>query len=117
MANEEMMKQFLEAGGEKPTTPKKPKRPPVKKYGGGIKRVSDKQKENLEKWALIKKSMKLAQVLTIGHMCCMECKRQTVALDLDHIDGRDWTPENAQLLCRPCHTRKHGDVQFSGSAS
>ena len=106
MSNPEMQREFLEAGGEKPKRDRKPRK--------AMKQVSEKQKPKLETWALIKKSMMLAQYLTWGHTYCMECKaRDPVPLDLDHIKGRAWTPENAQLLCRPCHEHKTGTLQWT----
>ena len=105
MSNDEMMAEFKALGGEKPKRDRKPRK--------AMKQVSDKQRENLDTWALIKKAMLLAQERTFGFHCCMACKGQTHPLDLDHIKGRAWTPENAQLLCRPCHEHKTGTLQWT----
>lgn len=79
---------------------------------------SDRQKERLKRWALIKKSMICAQRLTDGYTSCMGCgQKNPRKLECDHIEstgrGGDWVPENAQLLCagpgtNDCHGQKHG---------
>ncbi len=71
--------------------------------------VSDEQQERKDRWAFIKR-------------CFLEARPECFAcgavghLDLDHMiptgRGGEWEPENAQLLCRPCHSRKHGEPMF-----
>lgn len=90
--------------------PKKPRK--------GLKPVSEKRAEERKVWALIKKSMLLAQLRTNGHTSCMECgEMNPEPIDLDHMTpsgrGGAWTPDNAQLLCRGCHSSKHGRVEWS----
>lgn len=83
-----------------------------------IAKKSDRQKERLKKWALIKKAMIFAQRRTDGYTSCMGCgQKNPRKLECDHIEstgrGGDWVPENAQLLCvgpgtNDCHGQKHG---------
>lgn len=80
----------------------------------GPKPVSETRKEEKKDWALIKRTLIVAQKRYVGHTFCECCKVKTPAsqLDCDHIipsgDGGPWKPGNAQLLRRPCHEIKHG---------
>ena len=121
-----MMSEFLEAGGEKPKSQRTINKSQLKSSAAGLKRTemkrtgrlkpeSEKQKGNRGLWKIIKRAMVLAQIRTNGFTSCMECgTHNPKPIDLDHIDGRDWLPENAQLLCRRCHELKHGVPMFSG---
>ena len=102
-------------GIEKKTRPKsKPKtlnRKPIKP-------VSDAQAERKKTWAFIKVCFLEAQRKTDGHTSCMECGAvDPKPIDLDHIiptgRGGEWTPKNAQVLCRACHSIKHGKPEWS----
>ena len=84
----------------------------------GLPRTSEKQSDNLETWAYIKRCFLAC------HPFCVDCGRAADdewLLDLDHVETRAWEPENAALRCRNrfdstkgCHASKHGVPMFSG---
>lgn len=77
--------------------------------------ASETRKEEKKEWALIKRTLIVAQKRYRGHTFCEATDHPVKAseLDCDHIipsgDGGPWKPGNAQLLCRPHHDLKHGN--------
>lgn len=54
-------------------------------------------------WAAIRR-----KALAAGYHRCASCGALDAHLEVDHVDGDTYNnlPENLQLLCKPCHSRK-----------
>lgn len=126
MADPTAMAQFLANGGQKlPPKPKRetpsPKREPMKR-GKGPRKVSIKQQVDEARWAGIREaSIYWLNRLDPDGARCFECGRKAQRLDADHVHPRSKggrsTVSNLALLCRQCHQRKHGEVQWSSVAA
>lgn len=97
---------------------KKPRESEPTRKSKRIARESDNHKKLVERWKLIKRAFVLCQIRTNGYTSCMECGAvNPEPIDLDHIipagKGGLWVADNAQLLCRKCHTSKHGEPMWS----
>lgn len=89
----------------------------------GLRPESDKQKTLGQRWAFIRSCFLICQLRSDGYYSCHSCGARfdsTKDLDLDHIVSRgrggDYTPSNAQLLCRVCHSEKHGVPMWSSAS-
>lgn len=105
----------------KSSAPKATKERAAGKKRRRVNPVSAKQEVKNAKWAGIREAtIYWLNKLDPDGAHCFECGRKARRLDLDHIvprgrGGHD-TVSNAQLLCRECHTKKHGEPMFSKEA-
>lgn len=86
-----------------------------------LPKASVKQKLLDAKWAGIREAtIYWLNRLDPDGAHCFECGRKARTLDLDHVvprsKGGHYSVSNSQLLCRDCHSRKHGNPQWSESA-
>ena len=119
MANPDVARAFVESGGEKAKMPPKPKKTTRRRYR--IRAVSDKQALENAKWAGIREAfIYLLNKLDPDGAHCEQCGARRCRLDLDHIRPRSQggrsVPSNARLLCRSCHTARHGEPQWSAQS-
>lgn len=122
VADDQMSRRFLDGAGEKPTRPRR--------RGSSLVSETVKQAERQSFLLGVRAERMHRQKKQCLYNFCEDCGTRTTTLELHHVIKRSQgqgfrrnetlgvdAPENLELLCRPCHTKKESNPEFSGDAA